>query len=867
MQITAGNSPNRESSVRDSTFLIRALDVIGACLGLLLLAPVFLVISFVVRMTSEGPVLYKAERIGRSGQPFKLFKFRTMYANADRVGPGITLKDDPRITPVGHFLRQAKLDEIPQLLNVIKGDMSLVGPRPEDPRYVETYTPTQRQILETRPGITSPASIQYRHEEDLLDGDNWERTYRERILPRKLATDLAYLQQRTVWTDLRVILETAGRLIVSGAIIEKILTIRNRHLFVLDLVAFAFVPSIALSLHLDQMAWQPEIRTSLILFSAAAVLVKVPIYWKMQIYNRYWRSADLADVFRVVMAASLSTVLLLFVSLADYVIGSQGNVAVYITIPVLDWVLTLLATGGTRLSVQFLDAHHRRQNAVGGRRVLIVGAGNTGRMVAREMHKHLRLKMEPLAFADDDPFKQNTHIDSLPVAGTIADIPRLVEEHRIQHIVLAMPSAQLRRRQEILTICNKTGIPCHNIPGTFELLQKTVSNLPQVDIDQILQREPLEVRTDLLAGYYSGETVLVTGAGGSIGSELCRQIARLNPAQIVLLGHGENSVFEAALDLRLAFPSLETRQVIADIRDQDRMNWVMKEYQPTIVLHAAAHKHVPLMQMADNIEDALTNNVLGTITVLKAAERYGVDHFVMISTDKAVYPTSIMGMTKRLAELAVCSIAQRSGRAYQIVRFGNVLGSRGSVVPVFQQQIASGGPVTITHPDMRRYMMTIPEAAQLVLHASTLGSGGEIFVLDMGEPIKIVDLAKSLIKFSGLKPYQDIAIEFTGIRPGEKLDEELFLSYENPIRTEHPRIFKTECEFALEADLMERLTFELISLSRRLGARRALAHMPVMLSDICRLIDDYQPPGYAAALPGIVKPHARLEASVASQAR
>jgi len=859
MQVASDEYTNQHSEVRDSSLPIHILDVIVASIGLLLLAPVLLIVGIIVKVTSKGSVLYRAKRIGRSERPFKLLKFRTMYVNADCIGPGITLRDDPRITPVGHFLRRTKLDELPQLLNVLKGDMSLVGPRPEDPRYVATYTATQRRILIARPGITSPASIQYRHEETLLDGENWEATYREKILPRKLAMDLAYLQRRTVWSDLRLILETVTLLTINEEIIDKVLDIRNRHFLLLDLLAFVLIPSAALSLRLEQVTWQPGMREPLILFTAMAVLVKMPVFWIAKMYNRYWRSAGIGDMARIVIANGSSTAILLLASLAIYRIYGESGSAVYVTVPILDGLLTLIATGGMRLGVRLLDYWYRGQSPIGGRRVLIVGAGSAGRMVAKEMRTHQQLKMEPIAFADDDPLKQNTHIDGLPVVGTSTDIPSLVEQYDIQQVVLAMPSVRCKRRQEILAICNEIGVGCYNLPGVYELLagHKTVSNLPDININQLLLRKPMDIRVDLLAEHYSGETILVTGAGGSIGSELCRQIARFEPAQLVLLGHGENSIFETALDLHLSFPDLVTQQVIVDIRDKDRINWVIKEYQPKIILHAAAHKHVPLMEMGENIEEALTNNVLGTMTVLQAAERHGVDRFVLISTDKAVYPTSIMGMTKRLAELVVLANAQRTGRAYQAVRFGNVLGSRGSVIPVFQQQIASGGPVTITHPDMRRYMMTIPEAAQLVLHASVLGTGGEIFVLDMGEPIRIVDLAKHLIEMSGLKLGQDIAIKFIGMRPGEKLNEELFLTYEERMHTEHPRIFKAKCNFTLEADVVEKLVLELVALCRRLETQHTLDYMPALLIDICCLIDDYRPQ-ISSAIPGhIIQPQSK----------
>jgi len=450
-----------------------------------------------------------------------------------------------------------------------------------------------------------------------------------------------------------------------------------------------------------------------------------------------------------------------------------------------------------------------------------------------------QLNMEPVAFVDDDPIKIGTHIQGLRVLGDSQQIPELVDCHLIQRIIVAMPSVPLKRRREITVICENTGVTTHHLPGIYELLagHKTISHLPQIDINRLLHRTPIETNPTEAAAHLVGATVLVTGAGGSIGSELCRQIARFNPAKIVLLGHGENSIFEIGLDLRLSFPDLDTPQVIADIRDQGRINCVIKKYQPDIIFHAAAHKHVPFMEA--NIEEAITNNVLGSRNVLLAAEQYGVERFVFISTDKAVDPTSIMGTTKRLAELLVVAVARRSGQAYMSVRFGNVLGSRGSVIPVFQRQIAAGGPLTVTHPDMHRYFMTIPEAVQLVLRASELGQGGETFVLDMGQPVRILDMATDLIKLSGLKPGRDVKIVYSGIRPGEKLNEKLFLNTENCQRTKHPKILVAISKSTVRAEILEQVMIELVNLTKRMESQNVTEQMQLFLPEICCYIDSY----------------------------
>jgi FlaA1/EpsC-like NDP-sugar epimerase/lipopolysaccharide/colanic/teichoic acid biosynthesis glycosyltransferase len=825
----------------DTSFLIRGLDLIGSGLGLLLLAPVMLIVGLVVKFTSEGPMFYAAKRVGRGGHIFRVYKFRTMYLDADCKGPGITLKNDSRITPVGHFLRRTKLDELPQLINVLRGEMSLVGPRPEDPRYVASYTAEQRQLLSVRPGITSPASLYYRQEEGLLAGEDWEGAYRERILPHKLTLDLAYLRERTVWTDLSLILSTLINAVFHGRDrANLILRLRNRHILLLDVLALSTLPALALSLRLDGLDWWPDYGRALLFYTLVALIVKVSIFNVLGLHNRYWCYAGVNDLVTAAVAVGLSSTVLVVLFVYLHPILELRGLAMFRTVPVIDGLLTPLPVVGFRFSLRALYHWQRRnREVIGGRRVLVVGAGEAGAMVARELRANPQLDMEPVAFVDDDPAKRGTVIHGLPVLGICAQIPELVEHHRIQRIIVTMPSVPLQRQRDVVAVCEKTGVATHNLPGIYELLagHKTISRLPQIDINQLLHREPVAIDQSEVAAYLRGARVLVTGAGGSIGSELCRQVARFKPAEIILLGHGENSIAEIGLDLRLSFPELITHRAIVDVRDQGRVKQVIEAYQPQVIFHAAAHKHVPMMEA--DAQEAITNNVLGTWNVLRAAEEYGVERFVLISTDKAVNPTCVMGATKRMAELLVVAAAQRTGHAYIAVRFGNVLGSRGSVIPIFQRQIAAGGPLTVTHPDMRRYFMTIPEAVQLVLQASVLGHGGEVFVLDMGQPVRILDLATDLIKLSGLEPGRDIEIAYTGIRPGEKLNEELFLESEDYQRTKHHKIFAANHQDPIQVEAMERVASELINRAGRAHTWIDVEQLQAILPQVCYYIDNY----------------------------
>jgi FlaA1/EpsC-like NDP-sugar epimerase len=422
---------------------------------------------------------------------------------------------------------------------------------------------------------------------------------------------------------------------------------------------------------------------------------------------------------------------------------------------------------------------------------LIVGAGDTAKMVAKELISNPDLGFEPIGFVDDDPTKQNHMLLELPIWGPLSSIKAIVEQHSVSELIIAMPSARGDVIRKVVRAGLDCGIPTLTVPSLPELISAKTNggtSLREVEIQDLLRREPVETDLAAVAELATGETVLITGAGGSIGSELCRQIARLAPSRLVLLGHGENSIFDILHELKSDFADVSLIPIIADVRDKKRIAAVFRLYKPHAVFHAAAHKHVPLME--ENVIEAITNNVFGTLNVVDAALEAACEHFVFISTDKAVRPTSVMGATKRIAELIVQRAASKHDRNFVSVRFGNVLGSRGSVVPTFLRQIRAGGPVTVTHPEMQRYFMTIPEAVQLVLQAGALGRGGEVFLLDMGEPIRIVDIATDLIRLSGLTVGTDIEIKFSGMRPGEKLYEEMFFSAENVLATDHPKVLR-----------------------------------------------------------------------------
>jgi len=522
-------------------------------------------------------------------------------------------------------------------------------------------------------------------------------------------------------------------------------------------------------------------------------------FYVFGLYRRLWQYASLGELMSIVYSVTLGTVL--NISLTYF--SMQGNsFPLPRSIFVLLWMALILFIGGSRLSWRlFRDNHLANGRLRAGKPVLIIGAGDAGAAVARELNKHNVDHSVPVGYVDDDRSKQGLEMFGLKVLGTREDIPRLVEEYGIQEIIIAIPSAPKRVIREIVEVCQETPARLKILPGIYELIDGsvTINQIREVRVEDILGRDPVEVDLESMAGYLKGRTVLVTGAGGSIGSELCRQVAQFQPEALVLLGHGENSIYEIHKELSNTYPELELKPVICDVKDKSAVSRVFRAYRPRVVFHAAAHKHVPLMEF--NPAEAVKNNILGTYCVASLADKYKAERFILISTDKAINPTSIMGATKRVAEMVVQQIGRGSRTRFAAVRFGNVLGSRGSVVPLFKEQIARGGPVTVTHPEMIRYFMTIPEAVQLVIQAGALARGGEVFVLDMGEPVKILDLARNMIRLSGFIPGEDIEIVFTGIRPGEKLYEEVLTDNERTNVTKYDKIYIAEVDRPDESKL------------------------------------------------------------------
>lgn len=515
------------------------------------------------------------------------------------------------------------------------------------------------------------------------------------------------------------------------------------------------------------------------------ILSTIVIFYICRLYHSIWRLASVAEL-RMIITAYL---IIMIVDVA-------GMLFMHLRMPrsyyFMGYVLCFCMTAGTRFSYRLLRSYsnrNRQDGKEGQDRIMIIGGGEAGQVLIKELINSSRFHTKVCCVIDDNPNKRGRVLEGIPIVGDRDDIPEMVEKYEVNHIIYAIPTSSARTRKEILNICKETKCRLQTVPGVYQLLngEVSVSSLKSVEIQDLLGREQIKVNNEEILNAIGGKVVLVTGGGGSIGSELCRQIATSDPKQLIIFDMYENNAYDIQQELIRKYPDLNLVALIGSVRNTNRLAWVMQNYKPDIVFHAAAHKHVPLME--DSPNEAIKNNVLGTYKTATAAARAGVKKFVLISTDKAVNPTNIMGASKRLCEMVI----QMMNREYKnttfvAVRFGNVLGSNGSVIPLFKKQIADGGPVTVTHKDIIRYFMTIPEAVSLVLQAAYYAKGGEIFVLDMGEPVKIDDMARNLIKLSGYTPDVDIMVEYTGLRPGEKLYEELLMDEEGLESTENSLI-------------------------------------------------------------------------------
>ena len=767
----------------------RSFDLVFSLVGLIIVSPILLLIAVLIKLTSKGPIFFKQERIGKGGKPFSIFKFRTMVSNAESEGPKITAKNDSRITSIGSILRWAKLDELPQLINVLMGNMSVVGPRPEVPNMVDYYTDEQKQVLSVKPGIIGANQILARNESDMYpEGiEDTEIYYVKHILPEKLKIDLDYVKKSSFRYDMKILLCGVSATIF-GSVQARIFMDGKIPMFLIpiDLILICLSYFLAYALRFDLAIPQSELKV-FTLTLPIVLIIRIFIFYLFGIYKNIWKYAGINDLLTIIKACSLTSVIsVVFI----FFLGiNETSRSIFL----IDWIIIMILMSGLRLFVRiltekvsikekFANMNIERKN------IVIIGAGDIGEMALRELERNVKYRYIMVGFIDDDIQKLGKTIHGIKVIGTIQDIPNLSKPYRIDEAFLAISRLASDKIKSIVKHCEDAGIKSRIVPAVVDTLNGKIrlQKIRDIEISDLFGRETVKLDFSAISNFILNKKVLVTGAGGSIGSELCRQIAEYQPRNMTLIDRNENYLHDVQCELEANFKTLPMKFMIADITVKSKMEKIFDSVRPEIVFHAAAQKHVPLSE--NNPDEAVRNNIFGTQILAKLSNKYKTGHFVMVSTDKAVNPTGVMGVTKRIAELYIKAFSHISNTSYVTVRFGNVVNSNGSVIPMFLKQIEKGGPVTVTHPDIVRFFMSIPEAVQLILQAVTMGRNGEIFVLDMGEPVKILDLATELIKRSGLIPNKDIKIEFTGLRPGEKLFEELIGNGERVLLTSHNQL-------------------------------------------------------------------------------
>ncbi|MBI5599162.1 MAG: polysaccharide biosynthesis protein [Deltaproteobacteria bacterium] len=766
----------------------RAFDIFLASIGLILLSPVLAIVALLVKMSSPGPVLFAQKRVGRNLRPFNLCKFRTMVSDAPGKGRPITADNDPRVTRLGRILRKTKIDELPQLLNVLEGDMSFVGPRPEVLEYVGRHREDYEEILKIRPGITDIASLIYSDEEAVLKGkEDLEGYYVHVLLPEKIKLAREYVRKASLLYDLKLISLTISKLTYPYETVLKMINALSpyRRTAVIGIQLGIFIASNYLAFLVRFDAGVPSSQIHLFLRYLPLLLsFRIFFLFVFSLDRGLWRYASIRDLRGIAAATSLGSL--------SFVLGTRylaGNISYPRSVFIIDWFLNVFLLGGIRI---FKRLHEKASDKRMKKRGIVIGAGDAAEMLLRDIEQSRHYPYEVVGLIDDNPGKKGLRLRGVSIFGARKDLAAIVEREKPDEFIIAMPSTDPLALQGIVKDLRQYGKPIKTLPGLRDILsgRDSLSRIKPVEPEDILFRAPVRGNGLELKGFFEGRRVMITGAGGSIGAELSRQIASFNPGKLVLFERHEESLYEIGMELNTLFanPSF-IAPVIGDILDEKRVAGIMERFRPEIVLHAAAYKHVPLME--GNPSEAFKTNIMGTRMIAEKAKDFDVERFVLISTDKAVNPVNIMGMTKKVAEEIIGALSESAASTkFVTVRFGNVLESSGSVVPLFREQIKRGGPVTVTHPEITRYFMTIPEAVGLVLRAATMGRGGEVFVLEMGKVIKILDLAKRMIGLYGYRPGIDMDITFTGLRPGEKLHEELFNGCEMIEKTPHPGINK-----------------------------------------------------------------------------
>ena len=811
------------------------IDFSIALIGALLFLPFFPIVCLIIKLCSHGAVFLRQDRIGKDNKLIHLYRFRVPNGVNDPAQSDLPNKKLVQNNRLLTFLRFFKVDGWPLLINVLKGDLSLVGPSPQKPDFVKHYTEKQREVIKVRPGIVGPYYSFERNGKNGTSRDhiNWDEHYRQHILPEMLKVELQYVQNRSIGRDIRVVLEVLSKKITNAINDHLLKEAKSRNFFLpLDLILILISYFLSYQLRFD---WKVPSQEYLIFFKSLPLIIifRIFTFYRYRIYKNLWKYVGLRELISIVVSCTISS--LLIVS-AIYLLGISAHSR---SIFLIDWLLCISLIGGSRVILRLFSENLSIESKLR-KNLLIIGAGDVGEMLLRELDKNCRDKYNVVGFIDDDKLKHGKSIHGVKVLGACKDIPEIVPLLRVDEVLITVAQISSNAMKLILNYCKKADVKHQVVPAVSDLLSGSVhlSRFRQVDISDLFGRQPVELDLTAIRNFLCGKRVLVTGSGGSIGSELCRQIADYKPACMVLVDKNENYLHEIMCELSTKSAEFELVSSLSEITNKRKQHKLFAQYKPDTIFHAAAQKHVPLSE--GNSDEAILNNIQGTKIMADLADKFGVTNFLMVSTDKAVNPTSIMGVTKRIAELYIQALSTQSKTKFVTVRFGNVLNSNGSVVPIFMRQIEHGGPVTVTHPAMERFFMSLSEAVQLILQAVTMGRSGEIFVLDMGKSIRIVDLATELITHSGLRPYKDIDIKFTGLRPGEKLFEELIGRGEELLPTIHNSIKTLRSNHVWNFETIEIEIVELLKASHRLNFGE-------LTDKLSQLVPEYEPNSFPAS--------------------
>ncbi len=760
----------------------RIFDICITLIAVVILSLPMLIIAVLIKLSSAGSVIYRQSRVGKDGVLFTIYKFRTMYDGVE--GYPLTLLNDARITFIGDFLRRLNLDNLPQLFNVLQGDMSLVGPRPMIPELVKHYTQEQKQLLSLKPGLVSLGKLYYRDIEIVSGSYEDVLAFHINILiPKRSSFDLGYLQKQSLYFDFKVLfLSCLTSVLYQGGGNAHSLILRNRRYFILaiQLLIAVFVYSVVYHLRYDWV--MPKERLfRLYRTLPIAVLLQLISTTIYRLNEGYWRETEFSDLIRLLKA--MITTALLFVGVEFFFLDRSYPTGVIIIYSLFLFVFL----AGLRYSARIIREALYDIYPEAKKKILIYGVNEASLQLMKSIKRNPDTPYHVIAIISSGKDKPKGNWHGCPIISCGDKLDEFLEEYEASFIIDC--SEDRGDLGALIRQAAAHGLKVKTMPSLTEVIEgkQQPGFLRDVRCEDLLMRREIEVDQALLSDVYKDKVILITGGGGSIGSELARQISRWKPKCLYILDKDETLLYEVEMDFRHKYHFSDFELIIADIQQRERLFDVLQSVRPDIVIHAAAYKHVPLMEKFP--QQAFANNVIGSTNLLDASQAAGVKRFILISTDKAVASTNVMGATKALTERVLFEcFATKYDMKCMAVRFGNVLGSRGSVIPLFQKQIDSGGPITVTDEKVERYFMSIPEAAQLVLQAGAMGKGSELFILKMGESVKIVELAKRLIEINGLRPNVDIQIEYAGLRPGEKLIEELLTDVEGSKTTSHHQI-------------------------------------------------------------------------------